>query len=405
MSNSIVEESTDIENILKVRCHSCDHRIVVENPVPLASCFCPDCGVKFTIPKQLGSCLLESMVTENEIIGTYRGTDQKLNRQVIFKLINKDFINHDEVYNIGIGTFVHDNAATIYGTQEFDGDLLVLSEYINGHTLEYHLNHGQNLAIESIIETAKDISNLMLAAAEKDIHHGHLSLDAIWVDEEGEVKVADFFIRQKVRENCTQNITSQVLDQNYFRDVNASGANEESDLYSLGVCLYKMSTGRFPDKDLVEPKIINDEVPDFLNTALVGLLRSEINSFTSLTEALNEKKVKETKTKDTPSIKISKEKKTPIISANVETASENKAEKRSSGARLTQQVKYLKNQLLIARLFFLAFAAAFVIFAAARYMPNSGLGKNSERILNQTLDKMFAGEKDELDMDEILKEK
>jgi hypothetical protein len=53
----------------------------------------------------------------------------------------------------------------------------------------------------------------------------------------------------------------------------------------------------------------------------------------------------------------------------------------------------------------LAFAAAFVIFAAARYMPNSGLGKNSERILNQTLDKMFAGEKDELDMDEILKEK
>ena len=127
MSQELLDEATATENVLKVRCHQCDHRIIIENPEPLQKTSCPECEAVFYIPKQVKNFVYESPLSDDGVVAIYRGTDQKLNRRVFFKVVNKELINQDEVYNVGIGAFFHERIASVFGTEKLDGELILLT--------------------------------------------------------------------------------------------------------------------------------------------------------------------------------------------------------------------------------------------------------------------------------------
>ncbi|MCM8529879.1 MAG: protein kinase [Lentisphaeraceae bacterium] len=395
-------EEQVLENILKVRCHECDHRIVVEDPKPLTKTECPECEASFYIPKQIENFLLESPISDDGIIAQYHGTDLRLNRRVVFKIINSEFIDADKVYNVGVGSFTHENMASTFGTETIDGDLILLTEYIDGDNLEGYLEKGMVLEMDSILSITKDLVYLLSQAAKEDVHHGHLSLNSIWVTAEGDIKVADFVIRQKVRENCPKDISAKVLEAKYFRSLEDIKVNQETDLYSLGICLYKLTTGNFPEGQCQAPKTINESVPSNLNDAIIALVSGSVSSFDEVSALLED----QVKSDETPVTAV-KESKPKVKSVKLNSEkSESKPTRSSANNRLNQQLaKSLKTQLLMMRILLIFAIAVIVIFASTRYMPNSGLGKKSEIILNKTLDKAFAGDKeatDELDVNEIL---
>ena len=279
MSQDTLENFASAEDVLKVRCHKCDHRILIENPEPLKKANCPACEAVFYIPKQVNDFIYESTLCDDGILAIYRGTDQKLNRRVFFKVVNKDIIDQDEVYNVGIGSFFHEKIASVFGTENVNGDLVLLTEYIEGNTLEYYLEKGMNLESESIISITQEIAGLMKEASAENIHHGHLSLDSIWINDEGEIKVADFVLRQRIRENASEEYLDKLLDSRYFKNTSESSINESTDLYALGICIYKVLTGTFYGAASHNLTDLELDTPESFNQAMQNLLDGKISSF------------------------------------------------------------------------------------------------------------------------------
>ena len=128
----------------------------------------------------------------------------------------------------------------------------------------------------------------MKEASGEKIHHGHLSLDSIWINEEGEIKVADFVLRQTIREHAGDDFITKILNPDYFRDLKNSSINEKTDLYSLGACLYKILTGNFPEDNSHKLTNLELETPDCFNAAVQSLIDDEIETLkNSLVRSLN----------------------------------------------------------------------------------------------------------------------
>ena len=256
-----------------------------------------------------------------------------------------------------------------------------------------------NLEADSVISITQEITALMKEASTEKIHHGHLSLDSIWINSEGEVKVTDFVLRQRTRDNAPEEVKEKIVDPRYFKDVSKSGIDESTDLYSLGVCIYKALTGVFPGAASHNLTDLELDTPDSFNGAIQNLLDGKVSSFEELHKLLVPEETKE-------QVKVVKtEKKAEPKKITTQSKDSESPKVNNESRRLNQQkLRFLSSQLLIMRLLLILSIACLAIFAGARYMPNTGFGKASERVLNNTLDKAFAGDKGQLDVNEILNE-
>ncbi len=184
----------------------------------------------------------------------YRAKCLLLNRTVAVKILrddlesSEDFIKRFNVEAQSAASLASPNIVSIHDVG-IDGDInFIVMEYIEGQTLKEYINYYAPLKWEKAVKIAMQISNALSEAHKKHIIHRDIKPQNIIITEDGDVKVTDFGIA-RVSTGETISTGKDVLGSvHYISPEQARGGyvDERSDIYSLGVVMYEMLTGKVP---------------------------------------------------------------------------------------------------------------------------------------------------------------
>ncbi len=182
----------------------------------------------------------------------YKAKCHRLNRYVAIKILkqehsdDKTFITKFRGEAQSVAGLSHPNIVSVYDVGEDNGLHYIVMELIEGITLKRFIEKKGRLDIKEAVGIAIQIAQGLEAAHNNHIIHRDIKPQNIMISREGKVKVADFGIAKAVSNNTySQNAVGSV---HYLSPEQARGGycDEKSDIYSLGVTLYEMLTGKLP---------------------------------------------------------------------------------------------------------------------------------------------------------------
>ena len=146
-------------------------------------------------------------------------------------------------------TLSHENIVRAYGAGTHNGLPYLVMEYVEGHTLKDLISKNGALPVRTAIGITCQILDALSAAHAHGIIHRDVKPQNVIVTDKGRVKLADFGIAREAKASTVTFSGQKVLGSvHYISPEQAKGtiATEQSDLYSVGVCLYEMLTGSVP---------------------------------------------------------------------------------------------------------------------------------------------------------------
>jgi len=182
----------------------------------------------------------------------YKAKDHKLNRFVAVKVLkqefseNANFVSKFEVEAQAAAGLMHPNIVNVYDVGEESGIHYIVMELVEGITLKKYIEKKARISVKEAISIAIQVSMGIEAAHNNHIIHRDIKPQNVMISKEGKVKVTDFGIAKAATSNT---ITSNVMGSvHYTSPEQARGgySDERSDIYSLGVTLFEMLTGRVP---------------------------------------------------------------------------------------------------------------------------------------------------------------
>lgn len=184
----------------------------------------------------------------------YKARCRLLNRFVAVKILRAEFINDEEFINKfrresqAAASLSHPNIVSIYDVGVEDSIYYIVMEYVNGKTLKQFIREKGQLSIEESLDIAIKIAEALNHAHENHIVHRDIKPHNILVTEDGRVKVTDFGIARAATTSTVTNTSNVIGSVHYFSPEQARGGytDEKSDIYSLGIVMYEMVTGRVP---------------------------------------------------------------------------------------------------------------------------------------------------------------
>ncbi len=201
----------------------------------------------------------------------YKARDQKLNRFVAVKILkqefseNTSFVSKFRVEAQAAAGLMHPNIVNVYDVGEEEGIHYIVMELVEGITLKKYIEKKVRLTTKEAISIAIQVAMGIEAAHNNHIIHRDIKPQNIIISKEGKVKVTDFGIAKAATSNT---ITSNVMGSvHYTSPEQARGgfSDEKSDIYSLGITIFEMLTGRVPfngDTTVsIAIKHIQDEMP------------------------------------------------------------------------------------------------------------------------------------------------
>ena len=197
---------------------------------------------------------LIKMVGGGGMANVYLARDMILDRDVALKILRMDFNNDEEFIKRfnreaqSATSLAHPNIVSIYDVGE-DGDIYyIVMEYVEGMTLKQYIQKNDPIPIETAIDIMKQITAAISHAHQNGIIHRDIKPQNILMDHNGHIKITDFGIAIALSAtNITQ--TNAVLGSvHYLSPEQARGgmANKKSDIYSLGIVMFELFTGRLP---------------------------------------------------------------------------------------------------------------------------------------------------------------
>ncbi len=204
--------------------------------------------------KQLGKYLIEAELGRGGMGVVYRAHQASLDRTVAIKLLSSDLIGDpDGVRRFrleakSVAKLNHPNITQVYDIEEEENLIYLVMEYVDGESLDGLIT--KTVLTESrCLKIVADIADALHYAHEKGIVHRDVKPANVLMTSDGRVKVADFGLAYLIdREGGTTRTGFLVGSPNYMSPEQATGQkiDRRSDIYSLGVVLFRMLTGRVP---------------------------------------------------------------------------------------------------------------------------------------------------------------
>ena len=182
----------------------------------------------------------------------FKGKDHKLNRYVAVKVLKEELRDNDgfvkkfkEEAQAAAG-LAHPNIVNVYDVGDENGIYYIVMELVEGITLKNYIERKGRLTIKEATSIAIQVSAGLEVAHNNHIVHRDIKPQNIIISREGKVKVTDFGI---AKATTSQTTTSSAMGSvHYASPEQARGGyvDHRSDIYSLGIVMYEMVTGRVP---------------------------------------------------------------------------------------------------------------------------------------------------------------
>jgi len=207
----------------------------------------------------------------------YRAHDEKLDRYVTLKVLKDEYLQDDDfILKIpeeakAAASLNHQNIVSIFD-HGHDGDIhFIVLEYVEGASLKDFIKRKAPFDNDTILAVTVQIAEGIAEAHRSQIVHRDIKPQNILVTPQNVIKVADFGIARKAKSDTLNAGAGTMGSVHYFSPEQARGGyvDHKTDIYSLGVCMYEMATGRLPfdgEKEItVALQHINDPFPDILD--------------------------------------------------------------------------------------------------------------------------------------------
>ncbi|MCR5148394.1 MAG: Stk1 family PASTA domain-containing Ser/Thr kinase [Eubacterium sp.] len=193
-----------------------------------------------------------------EVVGTggmstvYKANDLRLKRYVALKVLKSEFsndINFVSKFRVeaqASAALSHPNIVSVYDVCEDEGRYFIVMELVDGITLKDYIRERGRLDMDTAIDFSIQIASGLAAAHENHVIHRDIKPQNIIVGPNGILKVTDFGIAKAATSNTMS--TTNMGSVHYISPEQARGgySDERSDIYSLGITMYEMVTGRVP---------------------------------------------------------------------------------------------------------------------------------------------------------------
>ena len=193
-----------------------------------------------------------SKVGTGGMADVYKARDHKLNRLVAVKVLkpefrdDKTFIAKFQKEAQAAAGLAHPNIVNVYDVGDDEGVNFIVMELVEGITLKDYIKKKGKLSVKEATSIAIQVSLGLEAAHNRNIVHRDVKPQNIIISTDGKVKLSDFGIARAVTSNT---ITSNVMVSVHYsspEQVRGGYSDKKSDIYSLGITMYEMVTGRVP---------------------------------------------------------------------------------------------------------------------------------------------------------------
>lgn len=240
-----------------------------------------------------------------EIIGVggmavvYKAYDNIDDRIVAVKILREEFLANEEFRrrfkneSKAIAVLSHPNIVKVYDVSYGEKIQYIVMEYVDGITLKEYIQQQGVINYKEAVFFVTQILRALQHAHDKGIVHRDIKPQNIMLLENGAIKVADFGIARFSRSETRTMTDSTIGSVHYISPEQARGdiTDDKADIYSVGVMLYEMLTGKLPfesdntvsvaimqlQKDPVKPREINPSIPVGLEQIVLKAMQKNVN--------------------------------------------------------------------------------------------------------------------------------
>lgn len=251
-------------------------------------------------------------IGEGGMATVYKAKCKLLNRYVAVKVLRDEFakdiqfVKRFRAEAQSAASLAHPNIVSVYDVGEEDGINYIVMECLEGKTLKDYINENGKLSNEATLKFASQIASALEAAHKaKIIHRDIKPQNIVFSTNKNVVKVTDFGIAKMTTTNTITSQNNTIGSVHYFSPEHAKGCyiDEKSDIYSLGVVMYEMISGKLPfnadtavsvalkqiQEEPIEPKNIDCTVSGDLNRIIMkAMQKNSSNRYSSATEMLDD---------------------------------------------------------------------------------------------------------------------